>query len=129
MGVIDMIPKTIIIDIDGCIFEHRGRGACNQWIGGGNKMLKGTQRFFDKAEKEGCCIILMTARKESCRKTLEHELRHAGLFWDKLIMGVPHGERILINDIKDGGTPSARSFEIKRNKGLRNVTKTLFQSI
>jgi len=125
MGVIDMIPKTIIIDIDGCIFEHRGRGACNQWIGG-NKMLKGTQRFFDKAEKEGCCIILMTARKESCRKTLEHELRHAGLFWDALIMGVPHGERILINDKKSDGSCSAFAIELKRNGGLNNATKTVF---
>ena len=123
-----MLPKTLIIDIDGCIFEHKGQGASNQW-GSPGRVLKGTIEFFDKAEKQGCCIILMTARKESCRKTLEYELRRANLFWDKLIMGVPHGERILINDIKDGGTPSARSFEIKRNKGLRNVTKTLFQSI
>ena len=110
------IPKTIILDIDGCIFKHYGKGACFQW--NSNDLLPHVEETFNAWEKEGRCIILITARKESCRPTLENILRVKGLFWDHLIMGVPHGERIILNDKKSNGDNSCRAINLERNAGL-----------
>lgn len=117
---IDMlnIPKTIIIDIDGCIFKHCGKGACHQWLESPAELLPHVKEAFNCWEKDGCYIILMTARKESCRPILEHTLRNKGLFWDLLIMSVPHGERIIINDRKSNGDASCTAINLERNAGL-----------
>jgi len=112
-----MIPKTIIIDIDGCIFQHHGKGAGYQWSQA-PFILPGVKNSFDLWEKEGCCIVLMTARKESCRSRLEIMLREQKLFWDHLIMGVSHGDRILINDKKSNGDDSCFAINRERNVGL-----------
>jgi len=120
MEDIDMlsIPKTIIIDIDGCIFKHYGKGACHQWLESSTELLPHVNEKFDCWEKNGYYIILMTARKESCRPILERTLRNKGLFWDILIMGVPHGERVIINDRKSNGDVSCSAVNLKRNAGL-----------
>ena len=108
--------KTIFCDIDGVIFKHEGEGACNQWSGV-HTLLPGIKEAFNVWEKAGYCIVLVTSRKESCRALLEEELRVEQLFWDHLIMGLPHGERIIINDRKKDG-PSVSSVLVERNSGL-----------
>lgn len=112
--------RTIILDIDGTILKHQGQGATVQWNLPCSK-LPGCTEFFDQAEREGACIILVTARKESHRQWTEDELRKCGVFWDHLIMGVPHGERVIINDAKADDAPSARAIVVKRNEGLGSL--------
>ena len=112
------IPKTIILDIDGCVFKHHGKGASYQWSSMSAIVLPGVKEQFNAWEKEGCCIILITARKESCRAVLEYMLKVNNLFFDYLIMGVPHGERIIINDKKSNGSNSCRAINLERNAGL-----------
>jgi hypothetical protein len=115
--------KTIILDIDGCIFKHGGNGACDQWTTR-HALLDAVKVVFDKLEREGCFIMLVTARKESCRCFLEDELRACGLFWDALVMGLPSGQRILVNDEKpDASEPSAIALVVKRNEGLSTLLK------
>jgi hypothetical protein len=115
------LPKTVFVDIDGCVFEHEGKGACAQW-GTQSKLLEGAREAFDEWEKKGYYIILVTSRKESCRRSLEYELQTHKLFWDLLIMGVPHGPRILINDKKKETIyVSCATFELPRNAGLKGV--------
>lgn len=110
--------KTIFLDVDGCVLRHRGEGACVQWSLGAGELLPGVREKLDAWEKAGYCVVLVTSRRECCRLDLERHLRALGLFWDQLIMGIPHGERVLVNDAKQGGAPSARAVVLGRNLGL-----------
>lgn len=114
------MSRTYIVDIDGVIVKHLNRGACEQWAVP-IALLPGTIEWFDAREKAGDLIVLMTARKESNRHWLCDQLKRQGLFWDALLMDVGHGERVLVNDSKSGGLPSARAVVVERNKGLGGV--------
>jgi len=108
------VPATIFLDIDGCIFKHEGKGACHQWAIQPT-LLPDVKEVFDEWEREGICIVLVTARKECCRGSLVKALRFYDLFWDQLIMGVTHGHRILINDKKVDGA----AVSMIRNSSLK----------
>lgn len=114
-------PKTYIIDVDGCLTEHM----CAMDWGESMGVLPGARQFLARIEREGACIVLMTARKESNRSHLESELRRLGLYWDQLVMGVTHGPRVLINDAKPPVAPAesdvAVAVVVRRNVGLENV--------
>ena len=43
------------------------------------------------------------------------------IFYDKLIMGLTNGQRVLINDTKSDGVPSAVAYSITRDAGLGEV--------
>lgn len=111
-----MKTRTIICDIDGCVFKHHGNGAAEQWCSA--DLLPGVVDRFNEWEAESACIVLMTARKESCRSRLEQALLRHGLFWDHLIMGVGHGERVIINDVTPQKPCSVRAINVTRNMGL-----------
>ena len=114
-----MKSRTVIIDIDGVILQHKGEGASSQWLGDNYPaLLPGAVEFFDALEKEGACIVLMTARKECTRGVLEVQLMQLGLYWDVLVMGVTSGQRVLINDAKPDGDASAIAIVVERNVGL-----------
>lgn len=113
-------PKTIILDIDGCILRHLG-DMCKQLTLRPPK-LKGVVDRFIEWDKKGHRIILLTGRRESARNTTEQQLRSLGLFWDHLVMGAPPGQRVLINDLKpDSFTATAVAINLKRNEGLENT--------
>ena len=45
-----------------------------------------------------------------------------GIFYDKLIMGVGGGDRVLINDRKPASSrDTAYSINLNRNEGVKNV--------
>ena len=114
--------RTYFIDIDGVLVEHEGKGACNQWRAKQwPSLLSGARQFLDAIEKDGAYVVLTTSRKESCRADLSQMLRSYNIFFDVLLMGLPHGERILINDTKSDESPSARAFVVSRNAGLGGI--------
>lgn len=116
-----MKAKTVIVDVDGCVLRHHGKGACNQWRT--YSILPDVVAAFNEWERLGYCVVLMSARKECCRHELEIALQSHGLFWDHLILGVTSGERVLVNDVKTPARePSARTVVLPRNEGLREVT-------
>ena len=83
-----------------------------------HKSEQEVEKILDEMEKEGHHIILMTARPESLRQELESCLRHHGIFWHQLIMGVTSGMRIVINDMKPDNEVSCQAWCILRNRGL-----------
>ena len=95
-------PKTIICDIDGTLCEY----PYIEEMGGydfDNKVMKplpGTLKKLWEWDKAGNIIILITGRKEGMRKSTERQLREAGIIYDRLIMGIGGGTRVLINDLK-----------------------------
>lgn len=114
-------PKTIILDIDGCILQHHNSTLSDQ-VSKTMKLLPAVREKFNEWDYKGYRIILLTGRKESMRKETEEQLKYWHLFWDQLIMGVGGGVRVLINDLKpDGDEPTAVAINLKRNEGLEEV--------
>ena len=91
-------PKTIFCDIDGTILTHTG-DIIENYIGSPN-ILENVTSTFKKWDKHNYKIVLVTGRKESTRKKTEEQLRAHGIIYDDLIMGLPNGDRIIINDKK-----------------------------
>lgn len=113
-------PKTLFLDIDGCIVRHHCEGIVGQLVKE-PELLDGVVEKFNEWDSKNYKIILTTGRNESARKQTEDMLRSFGLFWDTLIMGLPRGERVVINDAKIDGNITARGITLKRNEGYKNL--------
>ena len=107
---------TIFCDIDGVLIKHRPHS--NQILSK-NKLLEG----FDKLEawkSDGHKVILTTARSEKNRESTIKLLRELNINYNELVMGLPAGPRILINDHKPSKpfTNQATGIEIVRDSGF-----------
>lgn len=113
-------PKTIISDIDGTIFEHKG-DICGQHLGV-PVVLPGVKEAWKNFDIKGYHIILVTGRRESTRAETEKQLSDAGIFYDSLVMGIGGGVRVLINDMKlNSHESTAQSINLIRNAGLDRI--------
>jgi mannose-6-phosphate isomerase len=112
-------PKTVFCDIDGTLLNHSGdiiQNLSNQPIL--NNVLESIKAW----DKNNYKIILTTGRKESTRSETEKQLLSAGIVYDQLIMGLPNGDRVLINDKKQNGIKNtAYAVNLVRNKGMEHV--------
>lgn len=114
-----MVRKTILIDIDGTTVNHGGD--LNSMILNDIELPAGTvDKFMEWHDKE-YHIVITTARPESMRELTTQQLNSVGLFFDQMVMGLPHGPRILINDEKPNGMITAKAYCIKRNSGVHQV--------
>jgi len=114
------MTKTVFCDIDGTILKHHGNIFDN--ILKPPIMLNNVLDKFREWDKANYKIILTTGRKESYRSQTESQLNAMGIPYDQMIMGLPNGERVLINDKKqDGIDNTARAINLVRNKGLEHV--------
>jgi quercetin dioxygenase-like cupin family protein len=111
---------TIFCDIDGTLLEHKGDVVRN--ITEPPTILPNVLETIKNWERLNYSIILTTGRKESTREVTEVHLSSLGIVYDQLIMGLPNGERVLINDKKPNGMNyTARAVNVVRNAGLSNV--------
>tara|TARA_Y100001968_G_scaffold332681_1_gene391791 strand:+ start:590 stop:2611 length:2022 start_codon:yes stop_codon:yes gene_type:complete len=106
---------TIFCDLDGTIIVHEDSPS-NLGI----KILNGAHEKLQEIKAKGYHIILTTARNPVNDKYLRSELARHNIPYDQLIMGLPSGPRILINDRKpsDFLKPSASAIEVERNTGI-----------
>lgn len=112
--------KTVFCDLDGCVFKHHGD--IEAILTNPCKLLPGAKDAFKQWGHKGYTIVITTGRPESMRYITEQQIREAGLYYHKLIMGLPRGQRVVINDIKPGdATKTAACVNIIRNEGLENV--------
>lgn len=114
-------PKTIFCDIDGTILKHLHKISSVMQDTG--EILPGVREKFDEWDSAGYHIVLTTARKESVRAHTEQQLRHMGIVWDQLIMGLTSGHRVLINDKQLESDPDrAQSVNVITNQGWSHHT-------
>ena len=116
----DLRPKTICCDIDGTLVKHElpwKNVIPNKKL----EILDGTIEKFSEWDAKGYYIILVTGRKESLRENTIKQLSEAGIIYDKLVMGIGGGPRVLINDNKPDGEKTAFAINIKRNIGIKGV--------
>ena len=117
------MTKTIFCDIDGTLLLHRG-DMVNQ-IKMAPEILPDALIKNKEWEKLNYKIILTTGRKESVREQTVKQLADAGIVYDYLLMGLPNGARILINDKKPNGIENmAFAVNVVRNRGLENIDIT-----
>lgn len=120
----DSRPKTIFCDIDGTLIKHFPPGQCfyNYVTSSENTGLVGTVDKLLEWDKKGYNIILTTGRRESMRKFTEEQLESAGIFYDKLIMGIGGGVRVIINDLKpNSDEETAVAINLKRDEGISKI--------
>lgn len=111
--------KTIFCDIDGTILFHREN--LYEIMNREPRILPGViDKFLEWREKD-YYIVLTTARPEGCRSITQEHLDRYGIFYDQLIMGLPVGPRVIINDKKPDGMITTGMVCVDRNVGIENV--------
>jgi len=112
--------KTVFCDLDGCVFKHHGDIA--EILTNPCELLPGAREAFKQWAYKGYTVILTTGRPESLRQLTEQQIREAGLYCHHLIMDLPRGQRVVINDMKPGRKGKmAACVNIERNRGMENV--------
>ena len=113
-------PKTIVCDLDGTILKHVHRYSD---IKDSEPVLNpGVIEKFNEWDSFGHFIILMTARKESARIKTEEDLQKLGIPYDKLVMGVTSGKRVIINDKLTSVCKSrAESVNVITDSGFNSI--------
>ena len=110
-------PKTVFCDIDGTILKHHGNAIANAKAV--PELLTGVLESIQEWERRNYRIILITGRKESQRNETEAALQSLHIPYDQLLMGLPNGDRVIINDRKPASTrPTAYAISPQRNAGL-----------
>lgn len=114
--------KTAFIDIDGTLLFHHGKGLNGQ-ADEPLEVLPGVKEKLLEWEKKGYTIVLTTGRRPCMWKITEKQLEDAGIYYDRLIMGLPRGERFVVNDRKPGQADgnACSAWEVERNVGIGNV--------
>jgi mannose-6-phosphate isomerase-like protein (cupin superfamily) len=114
------VPKTVFCDIDGTLLKHNGDPYSLE-----ETILPGVFESIREWEKRNYRIILTTGRRECFRKQTEELLGKLGILYDQLIMGLPNGDRVLINDKKPNGIRNtAYAVNLVRNDGLEHMDIT-----
>ena len=107
------LAHTWFIDLDGTILKHEGL-----WRDGRDSLLPGVLEFFSSLPEQDV-VIFTTAREEYFREATMVELQRLGITrHDHIIFGLPVGERIVINDIKESGLRTAIAWNVERNRGF-----------
>ena len=117
-------PKTIFCDLDGTLTKHPGLGFSTVLQDPDHRLelLPGVKEFLMKIDKERYHLVITTGRKESGREATIKQLQKAGILYDQLIMGFGGGDRILINDRKEGSDrDTASAINVTRNGGVSNL--------
>lgn len=107
--------KTFFIDIDGTLIQHRDN--IHEILTTYGSLVNGVIKQLMEIRKMGHYIVLTTARPEGSRYYTEKELARLGIFYDQLIMGLPIGPRILINDSRSD-KQTAIGITIERDGGF-----------
>ena len=110
---------SILCDIDGTLIKHLPHSNCNI---SESILLEGYSKLSEW-RKQGHLVILTTARSEKYREELIPYLQELGIEYDKLVMGMAVGPRVLINDRKTSKpfVSQANAIEIKRNTGISDI--------
>lgn len=106
------LPKTWLLDVDGVVFPHNGYLHCAD-----ETPLPGVLEFFRQLPEDDQ-VVLLSARAEMYRQQTEAQLARWGLRYSSLLLGLPVGERVLINDEKPRGLRTALAVSVSRDTGI-----------
>jgi hydroxymethylpyrimidine pyrophosphatase-like HAD family hydrolase len=110
--------KTVFIDLDGTLIKFPKDRV--EWTSNDEpQLLNGAFEKLLEWHRKGYRVIITTGRPENMRKVTESLLAKSGLIYDRLIMGLGCGERILINDYVN--EKKADAFNVIRDEGISHI--------
>lgn len=107
--------STLFVDLDGTLVKNSAQYNEPYWgeTEGIEKNILALNALHDSGKVE---IILTTSRKESFREATLKQLERLNIKYDKIIFGLVHGKRIVINDYaRTNPFKSCDAINIKRN--------------
>lgn len=107
--VMSGLDKTWIFDLDGTLVKHNGYK-----IDGKDTLLNGVKKFLADLPQNDK-IIILTARSSEYKEMTLKFLNENKIRFDSILFDMPHGERILINDMKPSGLKTAVAINLQRN--------------
>ncbi|MBS7805553.1 hypothetical protein KIH24_13350 [Rhizobiales bacterium TNE-4] len=112
------LGRIWFIDLDGTIVKHNGYQSSNEALLPNVKELWSQFRPDDR-------VYIFTARGEQFRESTVSFLAEQNITYDLLLMDQPAGARILINDCKPDGAPTAYCINLQRDEGPLKVINLL----
>ena len=119
-------PSTFLIDIDGVIFRQKLR-----WNNGNHPiklnvvldLIKSARDQINACYRRGDTIVLITARPVAYKQETQTQLNEAGILYHQLIMSLPTGKRILVNDrkVEEPEVNTAIAINLNRDEGFGNI--------
>jgi hypothetical protein len=108
--------NTIFCDIDGTIFKYR---KFEDYTSTPAEPIHSTIEYLKQQKEEGHMIIFTTARPYTLFSHTVWELETHNVYFDRIIMDIERGPRILINDMDPGkDEPRAIAINLVRDKGI-----------
>ena len=115
--------KCLFVDIDGTLITNSSHHF-PPYTGSGEPIEDNIDLLAELHEQGRARIILTTSRPERLRQLTIQELQTKGIPFDHLVMGLPHCQRIVINDFaRSNPYPSCSAINIPRNEN--NLTEFL----
>ncbi len=107
--------KTLFIDLDGTLVENSSQYLSPK-VGESKPLQKNIDYLKHLSETQSLHIIITTSRPDKFRKITEKELKRHKIPYNSLIMGLPHCQRVVVNDFSNTNPfPSANAINIVRN--------------
>jgi len=107
--------KTLFLDIDGTLVTNSSI-QFPPYVGSGEPLTDNIEYLRGLHQEGKIYIILTTSRPEILRETTVKEMERHGMPYDQLVMGLPHCNRVVVNDFaKSNAYPSCGSINIPRN--------------
>ncbi len=103
------LGHTWLLDLDGTLLKQNGSK------NGGDEFLAGAIDFLQSIPKKDS-IIFLTAREAELREATENFLKKNDVVYSHIIFGLPNGERIMVNDIKNSGLKTAIAVNVQRDE-------------
>jgi hypothetical protein len=112
--------QTLFCDFDGVLVENKGKFGSNNWFTHTDKLILDNIEVIRNLVNSGATLVITTARPTSEEQYISTLLRNNGILNFKLICGLPHSRRILINDYSNTNPyPSAIAVSMERNSVLK----------
>ena len=107
--------KCLFVDIDGTLITNSSHHF-PPYTGSGEPIENNIDFLADLHEQGKAKIVLTTSRPERLRQLTIMELQTKGIPFDELVMGLPHCQRVIINDFaRSNPYPSCKAINIPRN--------------
>ena len=107
--------KTLFSDIDGTLITNSSLHF-PPYIGDGEPIQENIDYLNHLYDEGRTYIVLTTSRPEKTRQITVNELELKGVKYHQLVMGLPHSQRIVINDFAASNPyPACGSINLPRN--------------
>ena len=107
--------KCLFVDIDGTLITNSSHHF-PPYVGSGEPIENNIDFLAELHEQGKTKIVLTTSRPEKFRQLTIMELQTKGISFDELVMGLPHCQRVIINDFaRSNPYPSCKAINIPRN--------------